>query len=348
LNAKPIFERLARTPRLSPRKVAELQASGLSVNQIEARFGSPRGQAPRDPYCTPACAEYPRKLLDLADPPLRLFHKGLPLEQLPALVVGVVGSRGASRFGQQWARKLGSSLARRGVSVCSGLAQGIDGAVHRGVVDELHRNSDAAPPIGVLGHGWGPIFPLENTRLAQEVERYGLLLTEYQRGSPPARWTFPARNRIIASLSDHLVVVEAGARSGSLYTAEFALDLGRTVWIVPNAPGRPNSAGVLALWRGGADAILDLEEFAETIAPSTQRLSAPNNPLSKLSKENTKLLELLYQAEGTVDDICRNLSWSPTELAYRLTELEIDGLIRRRLDGAWDVLCWDLLGHLDE
>ena len=143
-------------------------------------------------------------------------------------------------------------------------------------------------------------------------------------------------------------MVEAGPRSGSLYTAEFALDLGRKVWIVPNAPGRPNSAGVLALWRGGAEAILDLEEFAESIAPNpaNQGSSQEALRLSKMDSQNVTLLKQLAKSEGMVDDICESGQWSPTELAYRLTELEIEGFVRRTLDGNWDILCWNLLSEL--
>jgi DNA processing protein len=270
--------------------------------------------------------------------------------RLPDLIVGVVGSRKASSFGLSFARRLGATLARKNASVCSGLALGIDGAVHRGVLEEIARNPKAAPPVGVLGHGWGAIHPPSHEELAKEVERTGSLLTEYQPGAPPTRWTFPARNRIIAALSDHVVVVEAGSRSGSLYTAEFAEQLGRTVWIVPNAPGRPNSAGVLGLWKAGAQTIIDLDEFAETVAPSKveNERSSEALPPSLNSPENREILAHLARCDGSLDDICESEKWTPTELACRVTELELDGVVRRMIDGRWTILRWDLAGHLSQ
>lgn len=340
-----IYDELARTPRLSARKVARLLDSGHSLEQIRFRFARPVGRTPTADFLTPACPSYPEKVRQLYDPPLTLFRRGLDFGELSEQVVGVVGSRKATKFGQQWARRLGASLARRGVSVCSGLAQGIDGACHRGVLDELNRNPEAAKPIGVLGHGWGRIHPMEHYELARQIEKRGMLVTEYPPGFPPARWTFPARNRIIAALCEHVVVVEAGKKSGSLHTAEFALELGRTVWILPNTPGRPNSEGVMGLWRSGAEVILDLEEFVNEVAPRPATKTRPQE--DPLSPETADILRLLAQCEGVTADFCRASKLGPNELAYRLAEMEIEGLIRRDLDGSWAILRWDLVKELD-
>ena len=327
--------------------MAKLLQAGLSLHQIDKKIGRPQLSPPRDPFVTPACAEFPPKLLELYDPPLQLFHRGLPLKEIPPLVVGVVGSRKASSFGLDWAHRLGVALARRKVAVCSGLALGIDGAVHRGVLEERRRNPSSGPPIAVLGHGWASMHPCKHRELARQVEAEGSLLTEYPRDFPPSRWSFPARNRIIAGLSDHLVVVEAGAKSGSLYTAEFALELGRPVWIVPKAPGKPNSAGVLGLWQAGASVMIDIEEFAEAVAPQWRESKNPTQEkLPQLSPESRYLLSLLAAEDGDVDQVCNRVEWSPVELAYRLTELELEGLIRRTYEGNWELLRWDLLGNL--
>lgn len=342
-----LYERLARSPQVTPQKVAKLLQAGLSLQQIDKKIGRPGANRLGDPFLTPACGEFPQKLLELYDPPLQLFHRGLPPKEIPPLVVGVVGSRKASSFGLSWAHRLGVALARRKVGVCSGLALGIDGAVHRGVLEERRRNPSSGPPIAVLGHGWGYMHPSKHRELGRQVETEGLLLTEYPRDSPPSRWSFPARNRIIAGLSDHLVVVEAGAKSGSLYTAEFALDLGRPVWIVPNAPGKPNSAGVLGLWQSGASVMIDIEEFAETVAPQRWvSKEQTEEKMAPLSPESRHLLNLLAADDGNIEQVCHKVDWSPVELAYRLTELELEGLIRRTYEGNWELLRWDLLGNL--
>jgi DNA processing protein len=344
---KTIYERLARTEGATPRRVAKLTDQNWSLEAIDAFFkGRIRGRPATDPFCTPACDIYPEKLKHLTDPPLRLFYRGKPIDGLSPSVVAVVGSRKATRYGLSSARRLGATLARHGVSVCSGLARGIDGAVHRGVLDELKRNPEAATPVGVLGHGWGQLHPPENRDLFQDLLKEGVLLTEYERDTPPSRWTFPARNRIIASLSDHVVVVEAGERSGSLHTANFASELHREVWVVPSSPGRPNSAGVLNLLsKDGAKMIVNFDEFVHEVAPKPTR--AKRNDLSPLPQETRRILLELARAEGQLDALCEALDWSSTELAYRLTELELEGLVRRNLEGNYDLLCWDQLSQLE-
>lgn len=344
--SKALYERLARTPKVNPRAVERLREAGLSLEQIVTHFGPPTEPTTSYPFLTPSCPGYPEGLRRLADPPLRLFTQGKPLEGLPLPVVAVVGSRKASPFGLRFAQELGASIARRGLSVCSGLALGIDAAAHRGVLEELSRNTQAGPPIAVLGHGWGNIYPSANRELAKAVLQNGSLVTEFSPGTPPAKWTFPARNRVIAALSQHVVIVEASARSGSLSTARHALDLGCSVWIVPNAPGRPNSAGVLSLWKDGADIITDIDEFLNEIAPL--RTPSKDAELSnlELSPENLKVLECLARHEGDLGALCEELRFSATEIAYRLTELELENVLRRSLNGRWEIVRWDLLSHL--
>ena len=296
------------------------------------------------PFFTPSCSDYPPKLRQLHKPPQRLYYHGRPVSELAPLVVGVVGSRKATAYGLASARRLGAALARNGITVCSGLAMGIDGAVHKGVIEELQRDSEAACPVAVLGHGWNYAHPKENQKLFRQMARWGTLLTEFSPEQPPARWTFPARNRIIAALSDVVVVVEAGARSGSLITAGLANDLSREVWAVPSSPGKPNSAGVLKLLGSGANMLLDFDEFVSSLIKVPQ--PAPSRELPELDDENRELLLLLARFEGDVGPICRELDWSATEIAYRLTELELCGLVKRNIQGQWELLCWDLLPQL--
>lgn len=345
--SKELYDQLARTPGATPRNVARMRRDGRSLQEIARRFReAPRGLRPKDAFCTPSCPTYPEKLTHLADPPLRLFYRGLPLSNLSSTVVAVVGSRKATQYGLTSARQLGASLARCGVSVCSGLARGIDAAVHRGVLDELKRNPGAARPVGVLGHGWGQMYPSVNRDLFQQLLKTGVLLTEYARHTPPSRWTFPARNRLIAALSDHVVVVEAGERSGSLHTAEFAQQLHREVWVVPGSPGRPNSSGVLnLLTKEGTRMIVDFEQFVYEVAP---RPKPAQRALPTLTDDTKVLLRALARAEGCLGTLCEEVDWSATEIAYRLTELELEGLVQRNLEGNYDLLCWDLLRDLVE
>ncbi len=346
MTLKDFYEQLARTPGLSPLKVARLEEAGLSVEEIARRNARPEGAKLKCDFHTPASEDYPRKLLHLKDPPLRLFYRGTSPSRLPYPVVGIVGSRKASRFGLSLARRLGEILCRKGATVCSGLARGIDGAAHGGVLQQLDRDPEGAPPLAVLGHGFGCLHPPEHRELAERVARHGTLLTEYPPDFAPTKWSFPARNRIIAALSDHLVVVEAGRKSGTLYTAEFADQLGRTLWIVPLAPGRPNSEGIHRLWRSGAEVVHDLEEFAEQVAPSARLEMGAKNRVARLCPTKRAILTILARSEGCTEPLCRTSELSPVELACHLTELELDGLIKRELDGGWQLLCWDLLSEL--
>ena len=346
MKLKDFYDQLDRTPGVGPFRVRQLLDAGLSVKQIAAKHAKPKEELESAPFLTPACDGYPVAFSQLTAPPLRLFHRGHPIQTLSRPIVGVVGSRRASQFGLNWARKVGTALARNGASVCSGLAIGIDGAAHRGALDECERNPHAGKPVAILGHGWNFLHPPENKKLYQELVDKGTVLTEFPPHQSPAKWTFPARNRLIAALSDHLVVVEAGPKSGSLITARLAGEVGRPVWAVPNAPGRLNSKGVLELLRDGVKTIWDLEEFVESVAPTRRREQEPK--LTTLEPRKQMIVELLAESEGEVDCLYNQTNFSPTELAYELTELEIDGLVRRTWDGRWEVLCWDLLGHLNQ
>jgi DNA processing protein len=336
LSLRELYTRLAQSQSISTRKVARLKEAGLSIEQIAERYAQRQSQPCPDDFLTPGCVDFPDRLRDLFDPPLRLFFQGIHPSGFPSTIVGVVGSRKASRFGNLLARRLGEILSRRKVGVCSGLAMGIDGAVHKGVLDYLCRDPEGGQPIAVLGHGWGRIHPPEHKGLAKLVMSRGTLLTEYPRSYPPSRWTFPARNRIIAALSDHVVIVEAGKRSGSLYTAEFASELGRTVWVVPNAPGRPNSEGVLSLLRCGAEIICDLEEFAEKVAPT--RMGTSRLTHSQLQPVLQEVMVTLQECGGSTSMLCQRSDLSPRELACHLSELEMTGYLRRQLDGNWEIL----------
>ncbi len=258
--------------------------------------------------------------------------------------VAVVGSRRASSYGVSWAKRLGAALAAQGVSVCSGLALGIDAAAHLGALKALEGDERAGLPVAVLGHGWEHVYPEENRDLRARMDERGVVLSEYPPGHPPSRFTFPERNRIIAGLCQTVVVVEASQRSGSLHTARFAIEAGRDVWVVPNRPGTPNSAGVLGLLRDGANPMFDIGEFVGQLVEELRI----THPSSESSQELTPLQRALLTALAQDDDapvswLCQQLGLSPRQIASGLGQLEMLGMIARRFDGGWEVLRWDLL-----
>jgi DNA processing protein len=193
-------------------------------------------------------SEYPPELLDLFDPPAGIFVRGLPLE--PATYrVGIVGARSCSPQGREMATSLGRALAGAGACVVSGGARGIDGAAHQGALQA------GGPTAAVLGCGIDVAYPPQNKRMLESITKQGAVLSEYPPGMPAEPFRFPARNRLVAALSRAVVVVEGAPGSGSLITAEHALDLGRDVFAVPGSVHSELAAVPLALIREGAGLI---------------------------------------------------------------------------------------------
>lgn len=209
---------------------------------------------------------YPARLRAAPDPPPALFVRGRLMSDA---LVALVGSRKATPAGVEMAHALGRELAARGVCVVSGLALGVDAAAHEGA---LEAGGDT---IGVLGCGIDVVYPRANRDLFRRVEGRGALVSEYAPGEAPLAWRFPARNRIIAGLSDAVVVVEASEKSGALITARHALDAGRDVWAVPGPPGMPECRGSNRLLADGAGVLWDVPEFLEAVAGRTGEKTPP-------------------------------------------------------------------------
>ena len=177
--------------------------------------------------CTFHHAAYPGRLKKIVDPPLVLYYKGnLPdLDSSP--VIAAVGTRDATAYGMNVAKRIGGQIAKCGGIVVSGLAAGIDGAAIGGAL------SAGGAVVGVLGSGVDIVYPLSTRGLLADTERYGCLISEFTPGTPPMKWNFPKRNRIISGLSNGVLVVEAPVKSGALITARQAAEQGRDVFVVP-------------------------------------------------------------------------------------------------------------------
>lgn len=198
---------------------------------------------------------YPGRLLEDPAPPAVLFLRGSS-EVLDAPTVAIIGTRNATQLGRQMAARLAIDLADRGVSIASGLALGIDGAAHLALVDR----QEGGAPIGVVATGLERAYPRRHQRLHRQVADRGLLVSESPIGSEPARWRFPARNRILAGLADAVVVVESRSAGGSMLTASEALARDRAVLAVPGHPTSAASAGTLDLIADGATPCRDVDD----------------------------------------------------------------------------------------
>ena len=204
---------------------------------------------------------YPDSLRDADDAPWALIGRGDPalldgLELYEA--VTIVGARRATAYGREVARELGRELARAGMVVVSGLAFGIDACAHRGALD-------GGRTIAVLGCGPDVPYPASHRSLWKQVCEAGLVISEFPPGATPWRWTFPARNRIMAALAGMTVVVEAATRSGSLITTDLAADLGRDLGAVPGPVTSRASAGPNNLLAGGACVIRDAQDVLDAM-----------------------------------------------------------------------------------
>ena len=167
-------------------------------------------------FWTPADADYPRLLLEIPSPPSVLYYRGkmqLPESLDITRAIGIVGTRNPSEYGKRWTRKISAALAKKGFTIVSGMAKGIDKEAHRGCLDAGGKT------IAALGTGVDVIYPSENTELYKQILNQGLAVSEYPAGTQPTRENFPRRNRIIAALSRAVLVMEAPMKSGALITA---------------------------------------------------------------------------------------------------------------------------------
>ncbi|MCP4548999.1 MAG: DNA-protecting protein DprA [bacterium] len=257
--------------------------------------------------CDPA---YPTALLDLKTPPPVLFYQGaLPPPQ--ASLVSIVGSRRASRGGLDFARRLGGQVAATGLSVVSGMARGIDQAAHRGCLE-------MGETWAVLGCGLDTVYPPEARKLAQKISSNGGLLSEFPPAVPPLPYHFPRRNRLIASLSRALIVVEAGVKSGALSTAREALHLGRPLGVVPANPLNPSAAGSNRLLNEGAILILGPEDLPNLLEDI--RLFADGD-------EPWDSARCLEEGVDDVETLAARTGWLLTETLARVAQWEREGLL---------------------
>lgn len=203
---------------------------------------------------------YPADLKNLGEPPDILYYAGDPARwaKVPTSVT-IVGTRKSSSSGRQLAARFAHCLAQAGVSVISGFARGIDSSAHRSSL-----NTDA-PPMAVLACGLDYCYPAENHQLFREIAQQGLILSEYPPGQPPLPHQFPERNRLLAALASAVLLIEAPARSGALLTVEHALNLGKTIFVVPGPVDHPNYQGNFRVLKEGAALVTTPRDLLEQL-----------------------------------------------------------------------------------
>jgi len=254
--------------------------------------------------------------------------------ELPALPgVAVVGARMAGATGQEAARRIGADLGRRGVTVVSGFALGVDAAAHRGCL------AAGGQTVAVFGCGLAVDYPRSHRALRTEVSLRGALVSEYTAWDGPRAWHFPHRNRIIAALSRAVVVVEAGEKSGALSTARWAAELGREVLAVPGSILGPANEGSNRLLRDGARPYLDVSDLADIVPECAGpraydprrgpgRSDGERSSPARARDHAVRLLALVSAEPAPRELIGQALGLRASELAVLLGELELEGHVR--------------------
>jgi len=278
-------------------------------------------------------AAYPRLLREIPDPPIGLYRKGGYAINGPA--VAIVGSRRTTLYGQSVARKLAMELARCGFCIVSGLARGIDTAAHEGALAVEGKT------VAVLGCGIDIIYPPENLDLYRKVAKEGAILTEFPFGRRADRQSFPMRNRVVAGVSDAIIVVESDESGGSMITAKFAGEQGRLVFAVPGRIDQATSRGCHQLLRDGAilcrgaEDVLEELNYLQGLRPVQTPTDAPSLP--ELPPEEAEVMRWLQGGEAAgVDRLGELTGRAAHELAPLLMMLELKRLVVKKLDGTYE------------
>ena len=279
-------------------------------------------------------SEYPQRLLEIYDPPPLLYVRG-NVQVLNRHTISIVGTRRPTPYGNQIAERLGRDLAEHGLIVTSGLARGIDSSAHRGACAASRGGT-----IGVLGSGIDVIYPKENRKLFEEVEKRGAIITEFPMGSYPAPENFPVRNRMVAGMALGVVVVQGAQYSGSLITSRLAMEFGREVYGVPGNVTEPVSFAPNQLIKQGAKLVTGWEDVVEELpteiraelfpVEATTREERASLFEANLSPIEKRLFDLIRIEEPIhVDELVETTGLNSSETLAALCEMEMRGIIRQ-------------------
>ena len=280
---------------------------------------------------------FPPLLHEIYDPPIGLYLAGqLP----PGPYLSIVGTRKPTLYGLRFARELAQQLAEIGFCIVSGMARGIDTAAHEGALDAGGKT------LAFLGCGIDVVYPPENLDLYRRIIEQGGVASEFPFGRKPDRYTFPKRNRLVAGISDGIMVIESASSGGSLITAQFAADQGRTVFALPGRVDQPTSAGCHKLIREGATLLRSARDVVEELGPvlPVTQLVEPSpdghpsaSPAASMREEEEKILKAL--SDGAIlglDDLCGQTRLPAPEIMASLTMLELNRSVSKRPDGRYE------------
>ena len=280
---------------------------------------------------------YPPLLNEIYDPPVGLYLAG---ELPPGPYLSIVGTRNPTLYGLRFARELAQQLAEIGFCIVSGMARGIDTAAHEGALDVQGKT------LAFLGSGIDIVYPPENLSLYRKIIEKGGVVSEFPFGRKADRRTFPMRNRLVAGVSIGIIVIESASSGGSLITAQFAADQGRTVFALPGRVDQPTSAGCHKLIREGATLLRSARDVVEELgpilpipqsaSPSPGAVTPAQSPAS-MSEEEEKIIQAL--SDGAIlglDDLYELTRIPAPEIMSSLTMLELNRSVSKRPDGRYE------------
>ena len=272
--------------------------------------------------------QYPKHLKNIYDPPLVLYVKGSILET-DVIALAIVGARRCTYYGLSQAERFSRLLAQKGFCIVSGMARGIDAAAHSGAIKSNGRT------IAVLGSGLGVIYPRENLELAEQIAQHGAVVSELPMKTPPDSRNFPPRNRLISGLSLGVLVVESSLNSGSLITAQWALEQGKEVFAIPGNIDNICSRGTHKLIKEGAKLVEDIADIIQELGPIAESLntcdeSVTSDPRSlSLNSQEKRIFSLLCSTPKDIDEIIHTSGLPTSVVSSTLMILEIKKLVKQ-------------------
>jgi DNA processing protein len=305
----------------SERARAIRQFKEFSVAEAELRFIEKQG-IEAIPFNDP---RYPQRLSNCYDPPILLFYRGTAVLNAQRMLA-IIGTRQPSDYGARLTEQIVEELTQSNIVIVSGLAQGIDAIAHRSAMKQQLQT------IGVLAHGLDRIYPHHHRRLAQMMCDQGGLLTEFRQQTVPDRYHFPARNRIVAGMTDATLVIESGEKGGSLITAGLANQYHRDVYAVPGRTEDPKSNGCLRLIRNHqAEIFISTQDLLTSLGWADETKPGRTNsgiPFAALNEEEIKILTCLKSTDPTPQDV---IGWETnlpvSKLSSILLQLEMKGVV---------------------
>ena len=280
-------------------------------------------------YISLSDKEYPSLLKKIPNPPIVLYIKGnkkllYPQDSKSNKMIAIVGTRKVTSYGREITEMFAGELASAGLTIVSGMAFGVDGIAHKAALD-----TTGGKTIAVLGNGVDLPYPRENQKLYEKIlDSGGAIISEYPPGEPPSVGSFPARNRIVAGMSEAVLVTEGASDSGSLITANFGLEFGRKVFAVPGPITSSLSAAPLRLIEKGAKLVVSPDDVIKDLGLKINDLRKNEKTYAGLSKDEKKIVELVENESLNFDEIASKLKLDSSKLGTILSMLEIKGIIK--------------------